>query len=297
MPHPMIRIDHVSAVYGQGSRQVHALRDVHLTIWPGEIFSLLGANGAGKTTLLACIEGLHRPAQGTIQYTLFWNLSFPVVLLVIFSAVFGSMRIDGQPYMRWVLPGLVVLNIMAFGLIRSATWMVEMRQRGVLRRLHATPVTALLLVGSYVAVNVLLCLLQSAVLMLAAVALYRVPLPLGGLVQAVPMLLLAVLTFVALGQCLSGGLTHIGAAVAVGQVGYYSQMFVTDLFLPLERLPAWLQQVATYLPSCAVIRLVRPPLLGQAWGADLPLYLLVVMGYGVVATLLAARGFRWDPYR
>jgi ABC-2 type transport system ATP-binding protein len=67
MQQPAIEIENVAVNYGHGAQQMRALQGVNLTIQPGEIFGLLGPNGAGKTTLLACIEGLHRPAQGTIR--------------------------------------------------------------------------------------------------------------------------------------------------------------------------------------------------------------------------------------
>jgi ABC-2 type transport system permease protein len=150
------------------------------------------------------------------RYMLFWNTVFPVFLLLIFGTVFGAMRVDGQPYMSWALPGMVVLNLMAFGLIRSSATMVEMRQQGVLRQLRATPVPALHLVGSYIVVDVLLCLAQSAMLVLVAVVVYKVPLTVQGAVRALPMVLTGALTFVALGQLLSSMLARTSAAIGVG---------------------------------------------------------------------------------
>jgi len=231
------------------------------------------------------------------RYTLFWNTVFPVFLLCIFSTVFGAMRVDGQPYMAWVLPGIVVLNLMAFGLIRSSATMVEMRQQGVLRQLRATPVPALHLVGTYIVVDVLLCLAQSALLMLVAVVVYQVPLTVQGVLRVLPMVLIGTLTFVALGQVLSSMLAKTSAAIGLGQVLHYSLMFVSDLFMPRQSLPDWLQHVAAYLPAYAVVQVVRPPLLAQAWRPDVSWYLLLIAIYGIAATLLAARLFRWEPRR
>jgi branched-chain amino acid transport system ATP-binding protein len=46
--------------------QLRALTDISLSVFPGDVYAMIGANGAGKSTLLRCIAGLHRPTQGSI---------------------------------------------------------------------------------------------------------------------------------------------------------------------------------------------------------------------------------------
>ncbi|HTW21920.1 MAG TPA: ABC transporter ATP-binding protein [Mycobacteriales bacterium] len=60
----MLELDHVVTTYGS----VRALDDVTLEVPDGQITAVLGANGAGKTTMLRSINGLVRPASGTIRY-------------------------------------------------------------------------------------------------------------------------------------------------------------------------------------------------------------------------------------
>ena len=227
--------------------------------------------------------------------TLFWNLVFPVFTLLIYSQIFGKSTVGDEDYMPWVVPGMVVFNIVAFGLLGSGTIMVNMREKGVLRRLQASPIPPGQLVGSYLLVNVLIGLLQSTIIIAFSALVFRVPLTVAGLLRAFPMIVTGIVTCVALGQVISGVAPTAGAAVAIGQIVNFSQMFITDTVMPMAFMPEWIQNVAPYLPAYAVVQLVRPPLMDGTFSPELWSNLLVVAVYTLVAGVAAARLFRWSP--
>src|SRR4051812_13941976 len=47
---------------------VDALKDVSLTVAPGEIHAVIGPNGAGKSSLLNCLSGFYRPQVGAVSF-------------------------------------------------------------------------------------------------------------------------------------------------------------------------------------------------------------------------------------
>lgn len=63
----MIELTHVSKDFGKGQQEVHAVRDVSLSIDKGEIFGIIGFSRAGKSTLVRCINLLERPTAGTVM--------------------------------------------------------------------------------------------------------------------------------------------------------------------------------------------------------------------------------------
>ena len=60
-----IELEHVSFTYPGSS--VPTLKDLNLTVRPGEKIALVGLNGAGKSTLVKLLCGLYRPTSGTIR--------------------------------------------------------------------------------------------------------------------------------------------------------------------------------------------------------------------------------------
>jgi len=62
----MLELRGVSKSYGQGSAEVHALRDVSLTADEGEMVAVMGPSGSGKSTLLTIAGTLEEPTSGEV---------------------------------------------------------------------------------------------------------------------------------------------------------------------------------------------------------------------------------------
>lgn len=60
---PIVELSGIAKQFGS----VYALRNVELTLYPGEVHALLGENGAGKSTLVKMLAGIHRPDAGTFK--------------------------------------------------------------------------------------------------------------------------------------------------------------------------------------------------------------------------------------
>jgi D-xylose transport system ATP-binding protein len=60
---PLVELRRISKTFGG----VHALEDVDVDLFPGEVVALLGHNGAGKSTLIKVLSGVHPPDRGEIR--------------------------------------------------------------------------------------------------------------------------------------------------------------------------------------------------------------------------------------
>ena len=62
----IVKMEHVTKIYGEGNTRVWALDDVNLTVNKGEIVADVGASGSGKSTLLHVMGGVDTPNEGNV---------------------------------------------------------------------------------------------------------------------------------------------------------------------------------------------------------------------------------------
>jgi putative ABC transport system ATP-binding protein len=66
-PKNMVVLRNVDRTFQMGSREVHALKDVNMTLQVGKMATIQGPSGSGKTTLLNLIGAMDVPTSGTVK--------------------------------------------------------------------------------------------------------------------------------------------------------------------------------------------------------------------------------------
>ncbi|MGL1932283.1 MAG: ABC transporter ATP-binding protein [Desulfotalea sp.] len=97
--------------FGYNGQQV--LRDINMSVKPGQLLAILGPNGVGKTSLLKCLNKIHKPKSGTILVENFDLLRMKpneIALKIGYVAqknessrltVFDAVLMGRKPHIRW----------------------------------------------------------------------------------------------------------------------------------------------------------------------------------------------------
>ena len=224
--------------------------------------------------------------------TMFWNFVFPIFLLVLYRAIFGSKFVGQFDFMTWVVPGILVMNNLSFGLIGSTALVLKAREDGVLQRIRVSPMPTGQLVRCFLIANFVTILVQSILVMLTSAIFYGWRPSLAALaVGSLLSLFTGVVSLIA-GQALANVAGKQATALAIAQLIYFTQLFLGGLVYPSSELPSWLSRSARFLPGAAMGQMVREPFLSNG----IPLFdTAITIAYGVPLAVIAIRLFSWEP--
>lgn len=152
-------------------------------------------------------------------------------------------------YIDFLVPGIVAMSLMTAGIYGVSGTFVAYRQKGVLRRLKATPMPLGTFVATRVLVQLLVALIQAGLVITTGVLLFKVNI--GGLSTVLPVALLAVVgsaSFITVGFFVASVSKNVEIAAALGNVIGTPMMFLSGIFFPMDNAPAWIQPVVHAMP-------------------------------------------------
>ncbi len=223
----------------------------------------------------------------------FFTLAFPLLILFVFGSIFGNdpvPRMGGRGSVDVSVPGYTAQVIGTAALIGLPITLAAYRQAGVFRRMRATPVPPVAILGAHVVVTLLVTLVGIGLLVAAARLVYGLAWPAapGGVALA---LVLATVSLSAVGFAIGGGLPTARTAQAVGSAIFFPQLFLSGAAIPRELMSGTIREIADVLPLTQVVILVGGLWTEGTWSRGA---LAAVVGMFVVSLAVAVRTFRWD---
>jgi len=228
----------------------------------------------------------------------FFTIVFPLMLLVLFTAIFGNDEIEnlGITTAQYFTPGLAVFAAVSATYTNLAIGTAIARDNGILKRIRGTPIPPWAYIAGRVASSVYLAFLAMALMMAAGVVFYGVQIIVRTLPAALLTFVVGVSCFAALGMLVAAISPNGDAAPAITNATLLPVAFISNIFFPIQDPPRWMEIAGNFFPLKAFAEAFRdafdPTLTGPQFHWPQIGYLAL---WGVVAGLLAIRFFRWEP--
>ena len=225
----------------------------------------------------------------------FWSLAFPTLWLILMSVVIPG-RIPGFTYeglndASFFLPAGISLVILCSSFIGVPLTLTTYRENGVLRRLQVTPVKTSTLALSFSISQFAFVVVGIVVLLVIGKILFNIQV-LGSWAALVGVLILGMITFLAIGSAIGSIARSFRAANIIIWTIFMPMLMLSELFLPISILPAWLQPIAKAIPLTPMNTMLRDIVFGvplqDLWRLG------VLAGWAVVAGIITVRFFRWE---
>ncbi|WP_100448130.1 ABC transporter permease [Glycomyces xiaoerkulensis] len=252
-----------------------------------------GLRDAATLTGRVLTHWRHRPAS------IFLNLMFPVLMVLMFGYLFGgAMTVPDGRYMDFLIPGMFAMT-MLFGLESLVVAVTTDNAKGVTERVRAMPVAATAVLAGRSTADLLNAVVGLAVMVATGLLVgWRadrgLPLALAGLGLLLWLRFAFTWIGIYLGLLLKTPESAVAVQILVWPVGFLSSAFVSP-----GTMPAWLGAIGAWNPLSATATAIRglfgdPDWNAQHWAAEHALVLAIVWPAVLTAIFLplAVRRYR-----
>ena len=259
------------------------------------------------------IETTSRPTVGQLiwhqfryQNKIFWRtpiaafftMVFPLMLLILFTAIFGNDVIEGMGVTtaQFFTPGLAVFAAVSASYTSLAIGTAMARDNGILKRVRGTPIPPWAYIAGRVASSVYLAFIAIVLMMAVGIIFYGVQLYPRTLPAALVTFIVGVGCFAALGLLVAAISPNGDAAPAITNATLLPVAFISNIFFPIEDPPRWMEVAGDFFPlkhfADAFRACFDPTLTGMQFQWPQLGYMAL---WGLIAAFLSIKLFKWEP--
>lgn len=215
-------------------------------------------------------------------------------LLMAKDPDFRRSAVRGQAirYIDWVLPGIIGMNIMFSSLFGVGYAIVRYRKNGVLKRLNATPLTALEFIGAQLLSRIMMVVFIVLVMLVGAHYLFATVM-IGSYLLLVMTLLLGALSMVALGLLVAARLRSEEFTGGLLNMTTWPMMGLSEVWFPLEGAPHIVNQVSQFLPLTHLVQAMREIMIDGAGLIAVSDHLMILALMSTVFLVIGSLTFSW----
>ena len=222
------------------------------------------------------------------------TLVMPVILFIVLGRALGANKPVTTPQVDLPFNAAILAAVLiAISAVQSLVAIISIyREGGILKRLRATPLSPVTILGAHVVVKLIFTVISLALLLLAGRRLFP------GVMQVnvfsfTMAVLLGTLSILSLGFLIASVVPTARFAGLISAAALYPMIALSGLFFPIDRLPQAFQWISFVLPTTHAVALLQGVWAGTGWEAhwvDVAALLVLFAAY----TTLSSKVFRWE---
>lgn len=164
-----------------------------------------------------------------------------------FSVIQEKVDSRNLRYIDFLLPGLIGMSVMQMSVFSVAFLFVQYKEKGVLRRLAATPMKPFQFVAANAVTRLAMSVVQTIIFIVMGVIMLDATV-VGSYWLILLSVLLGALMFLGMGFTISGVAKTVESVPALANLIVFPMLFLGGTFFPISGMPSWLQSIAKFLP-------------------------------------------------
>ena len=236
--------------------------------------------------------------------TIFFTLLIPLILLVIFSSLFGNgagntvtlsngATLDAEAYFT---AGIIAYATALSTFTTLTVVLTTKRESGQLKRYRGTPMPAWTFISAWILRALLQVTVAVVLLMSVAVVAYGVEVPSSAIPGLAVYVVLGTASLCALAFAMTVFTPTVDSASTIAPFGVVILSFVSGVWFPVDQLPNWAADVGRVFPLAHLASGLQTALSPATGGIGLNGSDVAALAvWGLAGIVVAARRFKWEP--